>query len=106
MQRAQRCPLVALMNWIAVIDDQFEQALPQQTASALAAAAQNQVSIYLSAATVLRILCSAGWFAGGRSAEHPAINGVSKILLPTAILIVERELEDEKLNVEHPAPRR
>ncbi len=40
---------------IVVIDDQFEQALPQHTATALAAAAQNQVSIYLSAATVLPI---------------------------------------------------
>lgn len=40
---------------IVVIDDQFEQALPQHTATALAAAAQNQVSICLSAATVLPI---------------------------------------------------
>lgn len=51
---------------IVVIDDQFEQALPQQTASALAAAAQNQVSIYLSAATVLPIFMlsrSVCWWA-------------------------------------------
>lgn len=40
---------------IVVIDDQFEQALPQHTATALAAARKNQVSIYLSAATVLPI---------------------------------------------------
>lgn len=40
---------------IVVIDEQFEQALPQQTASALVAAAQKQVSICLFAVTVLPI---------------------------------------------------
>ncbi|ETC75017.1 hypothetical protein SEEC5569_15235 [Salmonella enterica subsp. enterica serovar Cerro str. 5569] len=56
---------------IVVIDDQFEQALPQQTASALAAAAQKSGfrSTYLRR-RFFRSLCSAGWFAGGRSAEH------------------------------------
>lgn len=56
---------------IVVIDDQFEQALPQHTATALAAAAQKiRFRFTYLRRRFFRSLCSAGWFAGGRSAEH------------------------------------
>ena len=82
---------------IVVIDDQFEQALPQQTASALAAAAQK--------AGFDLILCGDGSsdlyaqqvsLLVGEILNIPAVNGVSKIIsLTTDTLTVERELEDE-----------
>ena len=66
---------------IVVIDDQFEQALPQQTASALAAAAQK--------AGFDLILCGDGssdlyaqqvGLLVGEILNIPAVNGVSKII--------------------------
>ena len=84
---------------IVVIDDQFEQALPQQTASALAAAAQK--------AGFDLILCGDGssdlyaqqvGLLVGEILNIPAVNGVGKILSLTAdTLTVERELEDESI---------
>ncbi|RVR53396.1 electron transfer flavoprotein FixA [Escherichia coli] len=86
---------------IVVIDDQFEQALPQQTASALAAAAQK--------AGFDLILC--GLYAQqvgllvGEILNIPAVNGVSKIISLTAdTLTVERELEDETETLSIPLP--
>ena len=70
---------------IVVIDDQFEQALPQQTASALAAAAQK--------AGFDLILCGDGssdlyaqqvGLLVGEILNIPAVNGVSKIISLTA----------------------
>ncbi|EHE9875118.1 electron transfer flavoprotein FixA [Escherichia coli] len=91
---------------IVVIDDQFEQALPQQTATALAAAAQK--------AGFDLILCGDGssdlyaqqvGLLVGEILNIPAVNGVSKILSLTAdTLTVERELEDETETLSIPLP--
>ncbi|QUJ00803.1 hypothetical protein KCP73_07835 [Salmonella enterica subsp. enterica] len=79
-------------------DDQFEQALPQQTASALAAAAQKSRfrSAYLRR-RFFRSLCSSkvGFGTVGEALKRPAINGVVKSSLTDSTLTVERELEDE-----------
>lgn len=56
---------------IVVIDDQFEQALPQQTASALAAAAQKAGFDFDPLwRWFFRPLCPAGWSAGGRNPQY------------------------------------
>ncbi len=91
---------------IVVIDDQFEQALPQQTATALAAAAQK--------AGFDLILCGDGssdlyaqqvGLLVGEILNIPAVNGVSKIISLTAdTLTVERELEDETETLSIPLP--
>lgn len=91
---------------IVVIDDQFEQALPQQTAAALAAAAQK--------AGFDLIICgdgSADLYAQqvslllGETLRIPAINGVRSILsLSNDALVVERELEDEIETLHIPLP--
>ncbi|EGI43413.1 protein FixA [Escherichia coli H591] len=91
---------------IVVIDDQFEQALPQQTASALAAAAQK--------AGFDLILCGDGssdlyaqqvGLLVGEILNIPAVNGVSKIIsLAADTLTVERELEDETETLSIPLP--
>ena len=91
---------------IVVIDDQFEQALPQQTANALAAAAQK--------AGFDLLICGDGssdlyaqqvGLLVGEALNVPAINGVSKILsLTDSTLTVERELEDEVETLSIPLP--
>ncbi|WP_410676414.1 electron transfer flavoprotein FixA [Citrobacter braakii] len=91
---------------IVVIDDQFEQALPQQTSSALAAAAQK--------AGFDLLICGDGssdlyaqqvGLLVGEALNVPAINGVSKILsLTDSTLTVERELEDEVETLSIPLP--
>ncbi|ECC5185716.1 electron transfer flavoprotein FixA [Salmonella enterica] len=91
---------------IVVIDEQFEQALPQQTAAALAAAAQK--------AGFDLIICGDGssdLYAQqvslllGETLHIPAINGVRNILsLSEDALIVERELEDEIETLHIPLP--
>lgn len=91
---------------IVVIDDQFEQALPQQTANALAAAAQK--------AGFDLLICGDGssdlyaqqvGLLVGEMLDVPAINGVSKILsLTDSTLTVERELEDEVETLSIPLP--
>ncbi|HAT7506760.1 electron transfer flavoprotein FixA [Citrobacter braakii] len=91
---------------IVVIDDQLEQALPQQTASALAAAAQK--------AGFDLLICGDGssdlyaqqvGLLVGEALNIPAINGVSKILsLTDSTLTVERELEDEVETLSIPLP--
>lgn len=91
---------------IVVIDQQFEQALPQQTATALAAAAQK--------AGFDLIICGDGssdLYAQqvslllGETLHIPAINGVRNILsLSEDTLIVERELEDEIETLHIPLP--
>ncbi|EAA8033513.1 electron transfer flavoprotein FixA [Salmonella enterica] len=96
---------------IVVIDDQFEQALPQHTATALAAAA-------LAAAAQKSgfdlLICGDGssdlyaqqvGLLVGEALNIPAINGVSKILsLTDSTLTVERELEDEVETLSIPLP--
>ncbi|EGN0840042.1 electron transfer flavoprotein FixA [Salmonella enterica] len=91
---------------IVVIDELFEQSLPQQTAAALAAAAQK--------AGFDLIICGDGssdLYAQqvslllGETLHIPAINGVHNILsLSEDALIVERELEDEIETLHIPLP--
>jgi Electron transfer flavoprotein, beta subunit len=91
---------------VVVIDDQFEHALPQQTAAALAAAAQKS--------GFDAILCGDGssdlyaqqvGLLMGEILGIPVINGVSKILsLSDNTLTVERELEDETETLAIPLP--
>ncbi|EAM8934780.1 electron transfer flavoprotein FixA [Salmonella enterica] len=91
---------------IVVIDELFEQSLPQQTAAALAAAAQK--------AGFDLIICGDGssdLYAQqvslllGETLHIPAINGVRNILsLSEDALIVERELEDEIETLHIPLP--
>ncbi|XNM50764.1 putative electron transfer flavoprotein FixA [Escherichia coli] len=90
---------------IVVIDDQFEQALPQQTASVLAAAAQ-KAGFDLFVAMVLPTFNpqQVGLLVG-EILNIPAVNGVSKIISLTAdTLTVERELEDETETLSIPLP--
>ncbi|EBM1874265.1 electron transfer flavoprotein [Salmonella enterica] len=96
---------------IVVIDDQFEQVLPQHTATALAATA-------LAAAAQKSgfdlLICGDGssdlyaqqvGLLVGEALNIPAINGVSKILsLTDSTLTVERELEDEVETLSIPLP--
>ncbi len=82
---------------IVVIDDQFEQALPQQTASALAAAAQKSgFDLLICGDGSSDLYAQQVGLLVGEALNIPAINGVSKILsLTDSTLTVERELEDE-----------
>lgn len=91
---------------VVVVDDQFEHALPHQTATGLAAAA-NKLGFDL-------IICgdgSADLYAQqvglllGEALHIPALNGIKKILsLTRDTLIVERELEDETETLAIPLP--
>lgn len=91
---------------VVMIDDRFEQALPQQTSLALAAMAREigfdvivcgDGSADLNAQQVSLLL--------GEHLHVPAINGVNKILsLTESTLIVERELEDETETLSIPLP--
>ena len=87
---------------IVVIDDQFEQALPQQTASALAAAAQ-KAGFDLDGSSDL--YAQQVGLLVGEILNIPAVNGVSKIIsLAADTLTVERELEDETETLSIPLP--
>ena len=55
---------------IVVIDDQFEQALPQQTASALLQPPRKQALFDPLWRWFFRPLCPAGWFAGRRNPQY------------------------------------
>ena len=89
-----------------VIDDQFEHALPHQSAIVLGAAAQKigfdliicgDGSADLNAQQVSILL--------GESLQIPAINGVKKIVsLAADNIVVERELEDEIETLSLPLP--
>ncbi|HAR9963044.1 TPA: electron transfer flavoprotein, partial [Salmonella enterica subsp. enterica serovar Typhimurium] len=82
---------------IVVIDDQFEQALPQHTATALAAAAQKSgFDLLICGDGSSDLYAQQVGLLVGEALNIPAINGVSKILsLTDSTLTVERELEDE-----------
>jgi hypothetical protein len=71
---------------IVVIDDQFEQALPQQTALRWLPPCKNPVLICLFAATVLPIFMLSSWSAGGRNAGRAGDKRREQNpLLPTAL---------------------
>ncbi|ELR4458870.1 electron transfer flavoprotein FixA [Salmonella enterica] len=91
---------------IVVIDDQFEQALPQHTVSALAAAAQKSgFDLLICGDGSSDLYAQQVGLLVGEALNIPAINGVSKILsLTDSTLTVERELEDEVETLSIPLP--
>ncbi len=91
---------------IVVIDDQFEQALPQHTATALAAAAQKSgFDLLICGDGSSDLYAQQVGLLVGEALNIPAINGVSKILsLTDSTLTVERELEDEVETLSIPLP--
>ncbi|MFV0567753.1 MAG: electron transfer flavoprotein FixA [Citrobacter portucalensis] len=91
---------------IVVIDDQFEQTLPQQTATALAAAAQKSgFDLLVCGDGSSDLYAQQVGLLVGEMLNMPAINGVSKILsLTDSTLTVERELEDEVETLSIPLP--
>ncbi|ELX6788064.1 electron transfer flavoprotein FixA [Salmonella enterica] len=91
---------------IVVIDDQFEQALPQHTAAALAAAAQKSgFDLLICGDGSSDLYAQQVGLLVGEALNIPAINGVSKILsLTDSTLTVERELEDEVETLSIPFP--
>lgn len=91
---------------IVVIDDQFEQALPQQTAAALAATAQKSgFDLLICGDGSSDLYAQQVGLLVGEALNVPAINGVSKILsLTDSTLTVERELEDEVETLSIPLP--
>lgn len=91
---------------IVVIDDQFEQALPQHTAAALAAAAQKSgFDLIVCGDGSSDLYAQQVSLLVGETLQIPAINGVSKILsLADNTLTVERELEDEIETLSIPLP--
>lgn len=91
---------------VVVIDDQFEQTLPQQTSSALAAAAQKLgFDLMICGDGSSDLYAQQVSLLVGETLNIPAINGVSKILsLTESTLTVERELEDEIETLSVPLP--
>lgn len=91
---------------LVVIDDQFEQALPQQTAAALAAAAQKSgFDLIVCGDGSADLYAQQVGLLVGEMLNIPAINGVSKIVaLTESTLTVERELEDEIETLSIPLP--
>lgn len=91
---------------LVVIDDQFEQALPQQTAAALAAAAQkSEFDLIVCGDGSADLYAQQVGLLVGEMLNIPAINGVSKIIaLTESTLTVERELEDEIETLSIPLP--
>ncbi|ELF3032677.1 electron transfer flavoprotein FixA [Salmonella enterica] len=91
---------------IVVNDDQFEQALPQHTATALAAAAQKSgFDLLICGDGSSDLYAQQVGLLVGEALNIPAINGVSKILsLTDSTLTVERELEDEVETLSIPLP--
>ncbi|MBW9453881.1 electron transfer flavoprotein FixA [Citrobacter portucalensis] len=91
---------------IVVIDDQFEQTLPQQTATALAAVAQKSgFDLLICGDGSSDLYAQQVGLLVGEMLNVPAINGVSKILsLTDSTLTVERELEDEVETLSIPLP--
>ncbi|MGL5727442.1 MAG: electron transfer flavoprotein FixA [Plesiomonas sp.] len=91
---------------LVVIDDQFEQALPQQTAAALAAAAQKSgFDLIVCGDGSADLYAQQVGLLVGEMLNIPAINGVSKIIaLTESTLTVERELEDEIETLSIPLP--
>ncbi|HEY4467942.1 MAG TPA: electron transfer flavoprotein FixA [Klebsiella sp.] len=91
---------------VVVIDDQFEQALPQQTAAALAAAAKKSgFDLILCGDGSSDLYAQQVSLLVGETLNIAVINGVSKILsLTESTLTVERELENEIETLSIPLP--
>ncbi|MTH45066.1 electron transfer flavoprotein FixA [Intestinirhabdus alba] len=91
---------------VVVIDDGFEQALPQHTAAALAAAAQKSgFDLMICGDGSSDLYAQQVGLLVGEMLNIPAVNGVNKILaLTESTLTVERELEDETETLSIPLP--
>jgi electron transfer flavoprotein beta subunit len=91
---------------VVIIDEQFEQALPQQTATALAAAAQKQgFDLILCGDGSADLYAQQVGLLLGEALHLPALNGIKKILsLNANSVVVERELEDETETLNVPLP--
>lgn len=91
---------------VVVVDEQFEQALPQQTAAALSAAAQKSgFDLIICGDGSSDLYAQQVSLLMGGTLNIPAINGVSKILsLVGNVLNVERTLEDEIETLSIPLP--
>ena len=91
---------------VVVMDDGFEQALPQQTAAAIAAAAQKSgFDLIVCGDGSSDLYAQQVSLLVGENLTIPAINGVSKIIsLAENVLSVERELEDEIETLSIPLP--
>ena len=91
---------------VVVIDDRFEQALPQQTAAALAAAAQKSgFDLILCGDGSSDLYAQQVSLLVGETLNIPASNGGSKILsLTESTLTDEREREDEIETLSSPLP--
>ena len=82
---------------VVVIDEQFEQALPHQTAAALAGAARKQgFDLILCGDGSADLYAQQVGLLVGEALAVPALNGIKRILSSSAdAIVVERELEDE-----------
>ena len=91
---------------VVVIDEQFEHALPHQTATALAAAAQKQgFDLILCGDGSADLYAQQVGLLMGEALKLPALNGIKKILsLSPNSVVVERELEDETETLTVPLP--
>lgn len=91
---------------VVVIDDQFEHALPHQTATALAAAAQKQgFDLILCGDGSADLYAQQVGLLMGEALHIPALNGIKKIVsLNPDSIVVERELEDETETLTVPLP--
>lgn len=91
---------------IVVIDDQFEQALPQHTAGrAGCCRAKSGFDLLICGDGSSDLYAQQVGLLVGEALNIPAINGVSKILsLTDSTLTVERELEDEVETLSIPLP--
>jgi electron transfer flavoprotein beta subunit len=91
---------------VLVIDDQFEHALPHQSATALAAAAVKQgFDLILCGDGSADLYAQQTGLLLGETLRIPALNGIKKILaLNSDSIVVERELEDETETLTVPLP--
>lgn len=90
---------------IVVIDDQFEQALPQHRYRAGRCRAKSGFDLLICGDGSSDLYAQQVGLLVGEALNIPAINGVSKILsLTDSTLTVERELEDEVETLSIPLP--
>lgn len=91
---------------VVVVEDQFEYALPHQSAIALSAAAKKVgFDLILSGDGSADLNAQQVSILMGEELQVPAINGVKKILsIAPDTIVVERELEDEIETLSIPLP--
>lgn len=91
---------------VVVMDDSLEQALPQRTAAALAAAAQKSgFDLIICGDGSSDLYAQQVSLLVGETLNIPAVNGINKILsVEGNTLNVERELEDETETLSIPLP--